>query len=92
MDEFTILLLVSPSATQTSSSTINSLSLLSSSPSYQLLVRPDFQPFLKYKEAPEVGGCTTGTGETGDTWDTGLTGSTVLRLEIKSKMGEIRQS
>ena len=38
------------------------------------------------------------TGETGDTedtggkWDTGLTGSPVLRHEVKPKMGEISNS
>ena len=31
-------------------------------------------------------------GHTGGKGDTGLTGSTVLRHEIKSKMGEIRHS
>ena len=33
-----------------------------------------------------------GIGETGEKGDTGLTGSTILRHEIKPKMGEISNS
>ena len=48
---------------------------------------------LKKKQSPEAGDCATGDrgdmGDSGDTGDTGLTVSTVLRHEIKPKMGEI---
>ena len=55
---------------------------------------------LYQKQAPEAEGCATGdegdrgkvekgdTGETGENGDTVQTGSTVLRHEVKPKMGE----